>query len=112
MLRGYADEQVSDAIVGALRARGMDVVSVVQLGRQGTDNAVLLDQALTETRALLTCDTDFLRIANERWADGITFAPIIFWPQQQRSLKHVVSQMIHLATIHTFVEACSRVFYL
>lgn len=35
MLQGYADEHVSDAIVGALQARGMDVVSVAQLGRQG-----------------------------------------------------------------------------
>jgi hypothetical protein len=53
----------------------MDVVSVAQLGRQGTDDAILLDQALTEGRVLLTRDTDFLRIANERWGSGITFAP-------------------------------------
>ena len=112
MLQGYADEHVSDAIVRALRARGMDVVSVAQLGRQGTDDAVLLDQALTEQRALLTCDTDFLRIANERWAAGIKFAPVMFWPQQQRPLKHVVRQVIHLAATHTFEEASSRVFYL
>jgi predicted nuclease of predicted toxin-antitoxin system len=112
MLQGYADEHVSDAIVGALQARGMDVVSVAQLGRQGTDDAILLDQALTERRVLLACDTDFLRIANERWVAGITFACIVFWPQQQRPLKHVVSQVIHVATIHTFEEACSRVFYL
>ena len=53
MLQGYADEHVSDAIVGALRARGMDVVSVAQLGRQGTDDAILLDHALTDKRVLL-----------------------------------------------------------
>ena len=112
MLKGYTDEHVSHAIVRSLRARGMDVESVTERGGQGTPDDRLLDQALAEERAMLTCDTDFLRLANERWAAGIKFAPIFFWAQQQRTVGQVVREVIQLAATHTYDEASSRVFYL
>ena len=111
MLKGYTDEHVSHAIVRSLRARGMDVESVAERGGQGTPDDRLLDQALAEERAMLTCDTDFLRLADERWAAGTKFAPIFFWAQQQRTVGHVVRQVIQLAATHTYDEACSRVCY-
>ena len=102
MLRGYADEHVSHAIIRSLRARGMDVESVTERGRQGTADEILLDESLTEERAMLTCDTDFLRLAHERWAAGTEFAPIFFWPQQQRTVRQVVRAVIQLATTNTY----------
>ena len=59
MLKAYADEHVPLAIVCGLRIRGMDVTSVTELERQGTDDDVLLEQATHEQRMMLTCDADF-----------------------------------------------------
>lgn len=112
MLKGYADENVSHAIIRSLRARGMDVASVTERGAQGRADEVLLDEALSEERIMLTCDTDFLRLAAERHASGIEFGPLVFWPQQQRSIGKVVRAVIQVATNHTYAEACSRVFFL
>ncbi|HUG67526.1 MAG TPA: DUF5615 family PIN-like protein [Pirellulaceae bacterium] len=111
MLKGYTDEHVSHAIVRSLRARGMDVESVTERGGQGTPDDRLLDEALAEERVMLTCDTDFLRLADKRWAAGIKFAPIFFWAQQH-TVGHVVRQVIQLAATHSYDEACSRVFYM
>ena len=110
MLKCCADEHVSHAIIRSLRARGTDVVSVTERGGQGTADDVLLDETLVDERAILTCDTDFLRLADERWAAGEEFAPILFWPQQQRTVGQVIRTVIQLATAHTYEQACSRVF--
>ena len=112
MLKGYADEHVSRAIIRSLWARGMDVESVIERGNQGAADEVLLDEALADERAMLTCDTDFLRLSGERSAAGTEFAPVFFWPQQQRTVGQVVRTVIQLATTHTYEQACSRVFYL
>jgi len=112
VLRGYADEHVSHAIIRSLRARGMDVASVTERGAQGRPDEVLLDEAISEERIMLTCDTDFLRLAGERRASGIEFAPIVFWPQQQRTVGKIVRSVIQVATNHTYADACSRVFFL
>jgi hypothetical protein len=90
----------------------MDIASVTERGAQGSPDQVLLDEALAEERIMLTCDTDFLRLAGERHASGIEFAPIVFWPQQQRSIGNVVRSVIQVATNHTYADACSRVFFL
>lgn len=112
MLKGYADEHVSHAIIRSLRARGMDVVSVTERGGQGTADDVLLDEAFADERVMLTCDTDFLRLADERWTAGVEFAPIVFWPQQQRTVGQVIRTVIQLAIAHTYEQAYSRVFYM
>ena len=112
MLKAFADEHVPQVIVRALQARGMDVASVIESGRQGTADEILLDLALSEDRVMLTCDADFLRLAANRHATGVEFAPIFFWPQQQRSVGQVVRAVIQLATILAYEQACSRVFYL
>lgn len=90
----------------------MDVASVTERGAQGRPDAALLDEALSEERIMLTCDTDFLQLAAKGHASGIEFAPIVFWPQQQRSVGQVVRAVIQVATNHTYADACSRVFFL
>ena len=112
MLRGLADEHVSFAITQALRSRGMDVVSVISLYRAGIDDAILLANATLEERVILTCDTDFHRLAREHWKAEIPFAPIFFWPQQQRSVGEIIRQVLQLSTTLIFSEAKSQVFYL
>jgi hypothetical protein len=112
MLQGYADEHVVFGLVQALRQRGMDVVRVQDRGREQADDADLLDEALTDERAMLTNDTDFLVLAAERAARQERFAPIFFWPQQRRSIGQLVRSIIREASRHDFDSACSQVFFL
>ena len=112
MLKGYADHHVVFAIVQALRARGMDVVTVAERGQQTTADSELLAQALAEQRVMLTNDTDFLALAAEHVQRGDPFAPIFFWPQQQRGIGEIMRKIIREATLHSYEDASSRVFFL
>ena len=112
MLKGYADEHVILALVEALRRRGMDVVRVQDRGREEADDAGLLDEALADERVVMTNDTDFLRLAAERAATQQEFAPVFFWPQQQRSIGQLVRSIIREASRHEYASICSRVLYL
>ena len=112
MLKGYADEHVVFALVEALRQRGMDIVRVQDRGREETDDAQLLDEALADERVMLTNDTDFLSLAAERAAKQEEFAPIFFWPQQQRSIGQLVRSVTREASRHDYASACSQVFFL
>lgn len=112
MLRAYADEHVVFAIVQALRARGMDVVTVQDRGREGTDDPELLAEALSEERVMLTNDTDFLALAAQNSARGMTFAPIFFWPQQGRRIGEIVRRIIRQASGLDYEAAQSMVYFL
>jgi hypothetical protein len=112
VLKGYADEHVVRALVEALRRRGMDVIRVQDWGRQEADDADLLDEALADERVMLTNDTDFLQLAAERAEHQQEFAPIFFWPQQQRTINQLLSGIIREASQHEYQSACSQVFYL
>lgn len=112
MLRALADEHVMATIVEALRRRGMDVETVQDLGRRGADDPDLLIEALAQERILLTNDTDFLALAADGAARGEPFAPIFFWPQQRRSIGHVVRAVIRESSRGDYASACSQVVYL
>ena len=112
MLRAYADEHVVFPIVQALRARGMDVVTVQDRGREGTDDAELLAEALSDERVMLTNDTDFLALAARHAARGATFPPIFFWPQQRRRIGEIVRSIIRQASGLDYGAARSMVYFL
>lgn len=101
MLKGYADHHVVVAIVQALCTRGMDVMTAVNRGQQEADDAELLADALANQRVMLTNDTDFLALAAERARRGEVFAPIFFWPQQQRGIGEIMRKIIREATLHS-----------
>jgi len=111
VLKAYADENVTNAVVQALGKRGMDVVTVSDRGREGTDDESLFTEALMDKRVLMTNDRDFLGLAAEAADRGDAFAPIFYWPQQQRRVGELVNHMIREASQTTFAEACSRVFF-
>jgi hypothetical protein len=112
VLKGYADHHVVFAIVQALRSRGMDVVTAADCGQERADDAVLLTYALANQRVMITNDTDFLALAAEHARRSEVFAPVFFWPQQKRGIGEVMRKIIREATVHTYDEACSRVFFL
>lgn len=112
MLSGYADVHVPLPIVQGLRTRGMDVATAQDRGQQQADDDVLLSQALREQRVMLTCDHDFLRLAAALSAQGQSFAPIYFWPQQSRSIGEMIRRILREANQSDYDSACSRVFFL
>ena len=112
MLKSYADEHVVYPIVQALRQRGMDVVTVQERGRQGTNDAELLTEALEDERVMLTNDRDFLVLAADMARRSEIFAPVFFWPQQRRHVGPIVRSIIREASQENYSTACSRVFFL
>lgn len=99
-------------IVRALRQRGMDIVTVQDSRCEGTDDPELLEDALLQRRILLTNDTDFLVLASKLVANGDAFAPVFFWPQQQRSVGEVMRAVIREASRDDDNAICSQVFFL
>ena len=111
MLKAYADENVTNAVVQALRKRGMDVVTVSERRLQGAQDVSLLAEALSAERVLLTNDQDFLALAAEAATRQARFAPIFYWPQQQRRVSELVSKIIQEASQASYSDACSRIFF-
>ncbi len=74
----YMDEHVSRAIIRGLRQRGVDVVTVPEVGLLGAADEVHLAWAHKERRVLFTQDTDFLRLH----AEGLPHAGIVYASQR------------------------------
>jgi predicted nuclease of predicted toxin-antitoxin system len=69
------DEHVAKAVTEGLRRRGVDVVTVQELGLQAAEDQQHLQRATQEGRVVVTQDTDFLRLhAAEVPHGGIVYA--------------------------------------
>ena len=71
-----------------------------------------MQNAVADQRVMLTNDTDFLVLAARYSADGETFAPIYFWPQQGRPIGEMVRRILREASLENYGSACSRVHFL
>jgi len=111
VLKWYADEHVHARIVQALRARGMDVVTVQDQGRERAKDRELLSEALANERVMLTNDADFLAIAAELSKRQVALAPIFYWPQRGRRIGEVPRSILREARSWDYAAACSRVFF-
>lgn len=112
MLPVYADENVVGPLVSALRQRGLDVVTAIERSLGSADDELILAEALHLGRLLLTNDQDFLRLASQAHVRGEEFAPILFWPQQQRPLAQLITRIVQVAMESDYAALCSRVFFL
>ncbi len=56
----YTDEHVAQAVISALRRRGIDVLSVPEAGMMGAKDNEHLDFAAQQHRVVFTQDEDFL----------------------------------------------------
>jgi uncharacterized protein with PIN domain len=61
-IRLYLDEHISRAVARGLRARGADIVTVIEAGTRSATDEEHLERALGEGRTILTQDADFLRL--------------------------------------------------
>ena len=73
------DEHVAKSVTEGLRRRGVDVVTVQELGLQVAEDQQHLERAAQEGRVVVTQDTDFLRLH----AAGISHRGIVYAPQQK-----------------------------
>ena len=77
-IRFYMDEHVPKAVTEGLRRRGVDVVTVQELGLQTVEDARHLERASQDGRVMVTQDADFLRLH----ASGLSHRGIVYMPQQ------------------------------
>ncbi|GMU57670.1 MAG: hypothetical protein AMXMBFR33_68160 [Candidatus Xenobia bacterium] len=91
-IRFYFDESFMGPVAKGLRLRGIDVVTVEDLGLKGAVDEENLTRAAADERVLATMDDDFLVLHNhtEHW--GIVYAPM-----GERSIGYLVRtlQRIH-----------------
>lgn len=95
------DEHVAKSVTEGLRRRGVNVVTVQELGLQAAEDQQHLQRATQEGRVVVTQDTDFLRLH----AAGLSHGGIVYAPQQTP-----VPQMLRgLMLIHDVLTAADMI---
>lgn len=84
-LRFHLDEHMPSAIASGLRRRGIDVTTTTEVGLRSHGDEDHLAFALRESRVIVTCDEDFLRLASS----GAGHAGLIFCPPA-RTVRQIV----------------------
>ena len=94
----YLDEDVqSDALIEALRARGISVFTTSEAGMSNRSDDEQLQFATTQDRVLVTCNVaDFARLHTENVSAGREHSGIILVHQQRRSVGELARRMVRL----------------
>jgi hypothetical protein len=108
----YLDHHVHTAIRERLRARGIDVLTTTDDGRELWEDEQILERATDLGRIVFTQDTDFLRIAND-WAKASReFAGVVYGHQLQITIGQAIYDLELIAAIMSPEEMRNRVEYL
>jgi hypothetical protein len=108
----YMDEHVPRAIIVALRAREIDVLTAQEDDMDGSPDDELLARAHLLQRAIFTRDTDFLREASRLQESAIAFSGVIFASQLGVSIGQCIADLELLASAADASELANRVEYL
>ena len=104
----YLDENLSPKIAGQLQLRGIDAVSVRDLGMLGDLDTTHLQKATELGRVLVTGDVDFLRLA----AEGFQHTGIVFGIQDNHSVGDWVKKLELICFVYSADEFIDHVEYL
>jgi len=85
------DEHVPYQVVEGLRRRGVDAVTVQQMGLRSAIDEVILEIAQQQGRVIYTSDTDFLRLH----ATGIHHAGILY----HHTLAYSIGEAVRIVTL-------------
>jgi uncharacterized protein with PIN domain len=107
-IRLYLDENLSPRIAEQLRLRGIDAVSVRDLGELGDSDENHLARATRLGRILVTADADFLRLA----AGGVPHAGVVFGVQADHSTGDWVKKLELVCFVYSAYEFEDHVEYL
>jgi hypothetical protein len=98
-IKYYTDEHIADAVVEGLRQRGIDVLTTQEAALLGAPDSDHLERALSEGRAIVTQDADFLRLD----ADGHEHSGIVYAPQGS-SVGAMVRLLVLIHEVYTAEE--------
>lgn len=104
----YLDENLTPKIAVQLRQKGIDVVTVYDLGLVGDTDANHLSRATQMGRVLVTADTDFLRLV----AEGVEHAGIVFGVQEEHTVGDWVRALELICFVYTAEDMRNHVEYL
>jgi len=104
----YIDENLTPKIAAQLHSRGIDAVSVRDLGLLGESDEDHFIRARRLGRVLVTTDKDFLKMS----ADNPDHPGIIFGIQEDHSIGDWVMRLELICSVYTMDELKNRVEYL
>ena len=107
-IKYHLDEHIDSAVAAGLRLRGVDVTTTIEQGLDGASDLRQLEFALANGRVLVTCDSDFIALANS----GVPHEGIVFWTARHRRLGQVVLYLVLLSRIGTAEEITGHVEFL
>jgi hypothetical protein len=113
--RLYIDEDaMRSALMQALRARGVDVTSVGEQGRQGYSDEQQLEFATTEGRALYTFNVkDYVLLHIRFLEQGLSHAGIIVADQHRNySVGEQMRRLLRLMAAMSAEEMRNQIIYL
>ena len=105
--RFYLDENVQVVIAQQLRKRGIDAVTVRDLGTLGDEDITHLTRATEKGYVLCTHDTDYIDLASSG-----TFHTGIIFGQHSHSIGDWVNFLELIYTVYSAEEMHNRVEYL
>ena len=106
-IRFHLDESVTTKVARALRVQNLDVTTTHDVGLRSSSDEIQFEYAQREQRVLITKDSDFLRIASERWDHfGILYC------NPETSIGSIVLACLTLQSSLTSEDMCGRVEYL
>ncbi len=85
----YLDENIAKAVLKGLRLRGIDAVSVTDVGMRTKSDIEHIQKALELGRVIVTFDNDFLKLNNE----GVTHAGIAFFQDSYTSVGDMIRDL-------------------
>lgn len=107
-LRFYLDENMPIAIADQLKQRGIDAVTVRDLGRLGDTDANHLLRATNMGYVLCTNDTDYVELATQ----GIQHGGIIIGQQEKHRVGDWVKGLTLYHAVYTADDMINRLEYL
>ncbi len=90
------DEHVPKVVTEGLQRRGVDVVTIQELGLQAANDKQHPEQAAREGRVVFTQDADFLRLH----AAGVSHRGIVYAPQHT-PIPHIVRSLMPIHDVLT-----------
>ncbi len=107
----YFDHNVPVAIAEGLRRLGHDVLTVFEDGAAEWDDKRVLVRSTELGRPVVTRDGDFLRLADEAWESGQSFAGVVFISDANTEIGRAVTDLHLVATAMTLAELESQVVF-
>jgi len=103
---------VQSSIAAGLRARGVDVLTVLDDGHGGDTDEQVLARAEELGRVVFTRDDDFLVLAQDRQTSGLPFPGVVYAHPLRAGIGQCVTDLELLAKVCDPADVVDRVTFL